>query len=243
MKRQALIIGAPDADIPGVYVDVENYKDFLLSLLGGYWHKSEITVLINPSKPSVQENINILKEADYAMVIFAGHGHQPKRGGPILISLSPNVEIDSSILKYGATKQTLILDCCRVLAEEQIMLKASLESVSHITSLNSNECRKYYDKRISECSNGLVVMYGCDVDETCSESKNEGGHYSSELIQAARYWHETEFVDTQNNYDILSVRKAHELAEVKVKSRSGGRQNPVIEYPRTSPYFPFAVIA
>ena len=47
IRRKVLIISNPGEEnsedySKGVFVDVENYKKFLLSPLGGYWDASEI---------------------------------------------------------------------------------------------------------------------------------------------------------------------------------------------------------
>lgn len=242
MTRRALIIGSPDVSIPGAKKDIENYKNFFLSAMGGLWQQTEIVSLQSPSKQQVIAQIQALKSVDYSVVVFAGHGGHVTVNSPPIVVLQPNVEISSSELRIGAPKHTLILDCCRVL-EREITVDSVLAKAQRFEhELDPVECRKYFDKRISECGNGLVVLYACGFNETAGES-SQGGWYSTTLISAARDWENNSTVDTSKDYRIFSVIQAHDATIPTVRSLSGNRQNPAREQPRTTMYFPFAVIA
>lgn len=244
MSRRALIIGAPDSKIPGVKVDVENYRQFLESPLGGYWHSSKITTLICPSKAELSEAQEELADADYSLVIFAGHGCHSRTDDTTILWLQDEVKIDSVKLRKGADKHTLIIDACRVLSPELLLdSKRAIIAKSELL-LSASECRKYYKKRISDCAKGLVVGFSCKINESSQESAVAGGYYSSPLIGAAHSWmNEKRGADLQRDVFYLSVTDAHDTAAVKVHDLSGGRQNPTSEYPRTTPHFPFAVLA
>lgn len=240
MKRKALIIGNTGRDLPGVEIDMRNYKAFMTTPLGGMWAAMEITLLNNPSENTVTTEINALRQADYSFVVFCGHGAY--QGASTFVQIRPGVKISEDNLKIGAAKHTLILDCCRVVepevATESLMAKA--DKVAPL--LNPSDCRMYFDEKIADCPSGLVVMYACSVNETAGEG-HLGGWYSTSLIDAAKQWHERSHVDTAKSYEILSVTDVHSRAEVSVKRRSGQRQNPVCDYPRTQKRFPFAIIA
>jgi Caspase domain len=242
MNRRALIIGSPDSKIPGAKKDIENYKKFFLSPLGGLWRQAEIVALESPTKSQVTSQINALKSADYSVVVFAGHGGHVSASTPPIVVLQPNVEISSSELRIGAPKHTLILDCCRKLEPQMIVDSALDKAVLRKHALNEEECRKYFDKAINDSGNGLVVLYGCGLNETAGES-SQGGWYSTSLIAAAVNWEADSNVDTSKNYDTLSVIDSHDRSVPKVRSLSGNRQNPAREQPRATKYFPFAVIA
>jgi hypothetical protein len=86
-------------------------------------------------------------------------------------------------------------------------------------------------------------LYGCSVDETAGDDAPTGGYYSSRLVAGAEEWVTNQRnLDTDHKYAILSVVEAHLLATPKVQEVSGNRQNPEIEKPRSSPYFPFAIV-
>jgi hypothetical protein len=242
MNRGALIIGSPDSKIPGAKRDIENYRKFLLSPLGGLWRQTEIVTLESPSKQQVVSQINALKSVEYSVVVFAGHGGHVSASSPPIVVLQPNVEIDSSELRVGAPKHTLILDCCRVLEPESVMDSMLAKSERRKHTLNPEDCRRFFDKAITDSGNGIVVLYACGFNESAGEG-SQGGWYSTSLIAAARDWEEKSDVDTSKNYNTLSVLDAHDRSVSRVRSLSGNRQNPTREQPRATKYFPFAVIA
>jgi hypothetical protein len=63
IKRQEIIFGYPGEIgdkhyCEGVLKDIENYKNFLLSPIGGAWNASEIFPRLNPAKITIMEQIN-----------------------------------------------------------------------------------------------------------------------------------------------------------------------------------------
>jgi len=243
MMRKALLIGTPGIDLPGVAKDLSNYQQFMLSPLGGLWSPSEIVTLQNPSKNEVSEQLATLRSADYSMVIFAGHGSHPKQNGSTFIALQPGVEMNVDTLKVGAPKHTMILDCCRKLERAVLTEDVIAKADSQVLELNPLDCRKYYDQTITQCENGLVILFACEIDETAGESSTTGGHYSSALLNVVKNWRATINIDTSKNYRTLSITKAHNLAVPIVQQKTGNRQNPTSEYPRSTPHFPFGIIA
>jgi len=102
-----------------------------------------------------------------------------------------------------------------------------------------DECRKYYDKRIEECGDALVVMYACSLGEKAGDDDQKGGYYSYNLLTASKEWAEASTLQAES--DILSVVTAHREVERRLEGISGRRQTPHIEKPRTGPYHPFCV--
>jgi hypothetical protein len=109
--------------------------------------------------------------------------------------------------------------------------------------LTRDECRKYFNRAVSECPSGLVVLHSCAVDETAGDDSGRGGYYSYSLIEVAEDWLESNSTDLSKQYAALRMPRAHEQAKVVVQRLSGNRQNPQIEKPRSEPYFPFAIVA
>lgn len=247
MTRKAIIIASPltakkESYLAGVEVDKANYKRFLCSPLGGFWYDTEITILTNPSSSAVTNAMSSISSTDYALIVFCGHGNV--QNGSTFIKINDSEMINSNLLRVGASKQTLILDCCREV--QPIALMDSLEARASIVTkaeLNSQECRKYYDKAISDSKSGLIVLHGCALNEYCGEDASKGGYYSSSLVKAARDWHGDSQDNTASTYGIFTVPTAHDNAAILVKGLSGKRQNPDIEQPRTLSTLPFAVIA
>ncbi len=248
MKFQALIIGNPgergeQSYCEGVEKDLEAYPTFLRSALGGTWRADEIKVLARPSVPDARAAIEDLKRADYSLGIFCGHGYIDAQSRSTMLILKRGQEINSAELFRGASKQSVILDCCRVVTPRIALDEAMKKALIAKAALDPAECRKYYEKTLDTCPDGLVVMFACDKNETASDDASAGGLYSSSLIAGVREWSGSFAINTQANYRTFSVVQAHGNAKERVERLSGGRQNPNIQKPRSEPYFPFGIVA
>lgn len=247
--RRALIIGAPDEKIPGVNVDVKNLLAYLKSPIGGFWYDSEIKSLVSSSASTVRNEISLLKQKDYSLIFFAGHGYHSEPRNRTIVHLNSRETMDSVELRSGATKHTLILDCCRKREDDRRLLKAAMEAMTFDSANrqkpDSAQCRLYFDKTIEQCDIGIVVMNSCAINETAGESEKEGGYYTSSLIDSANEWAETKLrsMDLTKQYARFSTQECHAKALENVRALSGGRQNPLFESPRTENKFPFAVVA
>jgi hypothetical protein len=248
LNRKALIIsnpGEPGAEnyCAGVLKDVVNYQSFLTSPIGGLWYSSEISSLNRPSAAEVRSKVTELASSDYALVVFCGHGWHSTGVGSTCIVLRQGQEIDSTELRVASRSQTLVLDCCRKKGPWIPTVRALDERLAKaLPRINPDDCRRYYDKRLEECDGGLVVMYACSIGEFANDDSEKGGLYSFNLLNGSKGWARNSTVDTSSKGDILSVVGAHEQAAALIRE-SGGRQVPQIEKPRTSPYFPFCIVA
>ena len=248
-SRKALIIGSPDEKIPGVNVDIKELKDYLKSAIGGFWYENEITTLISPSANSIRSQLNLLKLNDYSLVFFGGHGFHSIDRNRTILHINAHETFDSLELRAGAQKHSLILDCCRKAERERLIAKATMEGYTFDSAsrqqLDPAQCRQYFDKAISECDSGLVVMNACSIHETAGESETEGGYYTSSLIDAGNEWARNKLssIDLAKSYATSSTQDCHEAAATRVKLLSGGRQTPSFESPRADKKFPFAVVA
>lgn len=240
MTRKALIISNPGEKgdenyCEGVNVDVQNYKNFLMSAEGGWWYESEIVCLEKPTPELLNKWLQQMKNIEYTIIVFCGHGYSYEND--TIIELNKDCGYNSNSLKNGANKRIIILDCCRVvsnyLMHEKIYEYASAIKKSVIDSISA---RLYYDELIQKCSKGVVVAYSCDMDETAGDDSKNGGYYSYSLLQAARGFAEKSIYKSHES--IVSV---HNKAAESTKFKSGGTQNPQIEKPRSLPYFPFVV--
>ena len=249
VSRKALIISSPGQAgtkgyLPGVEKDVPLYTSYLQSPLGGAWTTGEISILKSPSSAQVQAAVKALGSADYSMVVFSGHGYYSANRSSTIIELTPGVDIDSLELIQGTTKRTVILDCCRVVHAELVLEKMMRKSLAMADSIpDAAQARFYYDKQISECPSGLVRLFGCSLNETAGDDAQLGGVYSHSLISSAEEWAKSGGKNTSTNYYIFDVGDANESAAARVERLTGGTQHPTIQKPRSSPYFPFAVVA
>ena len=238
VTRKALIIGAPDQNIPGVHIDCRNLINYLKSPTGGYWSEKEVTGLISPSLAEVQGKIDLLKDVDYAFVFFAGHGYYSNEKETTVLKVNTREVLLSDTLRLGSTKQTVILDCCRERESEPKLRETIVNKARVAKTLDSGRCRALFDEMISDASNGLVVMNGCAIGQTAGESAENGGYYTSSLLMAAQSWAASQISDAG-----YTTQECHEHAAVTVVRVSGERQTPSYESPRGSYKFPFGVVA
>lgn len=248
MKRQALIIANPGETgarnyCEGVNKDCNNYPTFLTEPFGGAWYTSEIEVLRRPSVSELRVALGKLKSADYGLVVFAGHAEYVASRRTTVLELRKGEEIDSMELRAGASKQTVILDCCRLIAPETRRTFAFTEALAKRASLGADACRRQYENRITKCPPGLAVLWGCSIGQTAGDDPTRGGYYSFSLLEEAENWAKNSNVDVSTHFAILDVVVAHDLAAKGVQGVSGGRQTATMEKPRSDPYFPFAIVA
>lgn len=238
LVRRALVIGCPDKDIPGVRVDMLSYPTFFRSAAGGGWFSSEITVLESPTEAKLKSEVQKLREADYSIVVFAGHGRYSPAKSTGMLTLSPGVEIDEFEIKLGAPRRTVIIDACRVLPRRIILdeARASMEKYARVQDIQAS--RRIFDSHMTRCSEGIAMMYGCAIGEAASEEAEKGGFYSAALLAEGKRWGES---SSSTPGGVLTVSEAHEGAERWVQRSTGLAQNPHGVFPRSVPRFPFAV--
>lgn len=250
MKRKALIIGTPgdgvhSKKLPGVDVDLANYRRYLMSPLGGAWAQEEIVVLQSPSANHLKEQLSELRKADYAFVTFSGHGGYNNVTQSTHIELGPNQLFDSRQMLIGAPRQTVVLDCCRERYTPDLLKylveRASLESYTE--GLDRKRCREMFDAYLKKCLPAVIILNACDINETAGDDPTRGGIYSSSLIESAKVFCKETSLTNIREVAILDVPDAHCRAAAKVQNERDGRQNPTISQPRVSTYFPFAVVA
>ncbi len=240
MKRKALIISNPgeigsENYCEGVKIDVENYKTFLTSPIGGGWNDDEIQCVERPLSIILNLKIQSMRDADYTLIVFCGHGYATD--DDTIIELRKNEEYTVESLKRGAKKRTIILDCCRVI--ENISHSDEIENrytLYESNSLNKDLARLYYDLALSQCLDGIVVTYACDLNETAGDDERFGGIYSYSLLKCAK-----EYSKKSNAEKCTSIVRVHNAAAIMTEHRSGGTQHPKIVKPRSAPYFPFVV--
>ena len=248
LNRKAPLIGNPGEKgrgnfLAGVARDLKNYENYLQSPLGGSWYRQEISVLDNPSRADVRRALIPLRTANYSFVLFSGHGYFSDDNRDTIVCLSGDEELEAVELRRGSGRQTVVLDCCRVV-EKVALAEDSVAKVDRSPrSLDANDCRRYFDQEISKCPVGLVVMHACDVNETAADDSRRGGYYASNLINVAEDWAKSDTTDLSKKYNVLRVPDVHDRAAERVSWLSSGRQNPQIEKPKATSYFPFSIVA
>ncbi len=233
MKRIALIIGSagpPDEYLPGVNVDVEEYKKFLLSPWGGKWYKDEIFPLLDKDISDIRDYIQLVRidEPDFAFVVFTGHGYyDPERKERVF--MVGDGELYESELRGLALWEVLIIDTCAGMEEEIYRKKVMVEGLRKIAAAHI-DYRKIYENAIKECIPQEIILYASSPGEY-SEDTSRGGLFSKTLLEVA-------YNNTQ--FGILSALMAWKLAYEKVRELSGGKQNPdylvTVKYGKKLPF-------
>lgn len=249
MKRKALIIssyGFENTFMSGIKRDLERYADYLKSPLGGLWYSNEIVVLDHATISTITTEISHLNSVDYSFVVFTGHGYIDSINNSTICCLTSSLEINSSALRYGSKRQTLILDCCRQVQEKTLICDNALRNyASKSMKLNYADCRKYFDSELEACPQGLVVLCSCKKNETSEYDPENGGLYTSNLIRNAQRWGDNRQLSlSATQYAVRSIVDVHNDSILHVVSQSGDRQHPEITLlPRSVPYFPFVICA
>lgn len=251
MTRKALIITNPgEANDPehyceDVFIDVANYEQYLRSPLGGAWEPYEIDKVNRPTCTEVRMKIAGLAMTDYTMVIFCGHGYIDGRTGNTILELKQGENLDSLELRTCSKKRTVLLDCCRKVVPMELLEKAELRAAYAFAEpeLNRQACRRTFDEQLTRCSNGIIVGYACSPEQVAGGHPTRGGYYSSSLIGASFSWFEGKKGGWRIFSDQRSIVSIHTDSVPRVARHSGGTQTPIMEKPRSEPYFPFAVVA
>ncbi len=224
MKRKAILIGNTE-NLSGVKIDISSFSRFLKSDTGGGWYDNEITILYNPKKSDLIANVAFWKKQsyDYVVVLFSGHGGQ-QRSDTVLELNADNETINESILRYIASRQLNIYDCCR--AYPQLAMEcATMDSLSY-TEKRASSIRTRYETRIMEAIQQQVLLYSCSVGESSYDTPN-GAVYLSGFLGAANSF--------SSSQSFMLVGVAHQFAKqstVEYCKDKKDKQNPEAYLPK-----------
>lgn len=216
MKKKILLIGNNDG-LPGVKIDLINYRYYFCSSKGGGWNSDEIIEFINPSKLFIELQIAYLKllKLDYLIVIFSGHGGMERE--TVLELNEKGEQINESEFSNIAPKQLTIFDCCRALS------KPVYENVNVVKKLSDGGVmsnRKLYEERINQALPQQIKMYSCAIGEYSNDT-SRGGVYSKNLLYNALLCSD----------HFISIGKVHDLTANSIK-KDYPDQNPELIIPK-----------
>jgi Caspase domain len=256
MKRKAILIESSKVngyrDLPGARVDVENWKNFLQSDLGGLWAASEIVTLSHPYSADVALELKVDSDC-YCFVAFSGHGAE----GVIALN-DAYKEFPITKLKPSVEKATVIIDSCRGISETQnfsfgkkaVVIMANESTGAHV-ALNAlkghatqfasadtiyNRATRAatrsatWEFALKNSVNGIVEMFSCAKGQEADEDPLAGGFYTSLLLQSAENWQKL-----STGGKIHTTKEAHDYAAPLLPPQ----QTP--EYRPSWLAFPFAV--
>lgn len=208
MNKKILLIGNDDG-LPGVKVDLANFKKYFKSNTGGQWNDTEIIEKINPTKAYLITLIDILKSQnlDYIIVIFSGHGGMKRE---TVLELNPEGELFAeSQFNNISKRQVTILDCCRAYSE---FLFESVDEVRMTKTFSAFKgTRERFEKRISESIAQQLKLYSCAENEV-SHDTPKGGAYSKNLIETA-YADDSEFIYFGKTHVIAAAKTTREFED------------------------------
>lgn len=255
MKRKAILIDASNvsgqSDLPGARVDIQNWKNFLTSDLGGAWRTGDIVTLQKPTSAALDRELNVDYDC-YCFVAFSGHGCN---GSVVLNEFLDTFSVAK--LRPRSERGTLVVDACRGIEGAR-----SYTFAEKITAVNESSERKVimnsqggrataFEVYGSEAyrvlvlanhrsawesafdsSTGIVDMLACSPGQAANEDPNAGGYYTSLLMQSADIWQ-----SSASNATVHTTKEAHDYAARILPPQ----QRP--EYRPAWLAFPFAVKA
>ncbi len=191
ITRQAILIGAPSVkpELPGVTVDINDIKRFLLSNKGGDWREDEIVILSDPSSATVYSQIESAKYKDYVFITCSGHGeHRVGKGlNDTVMYVKENETVSIDRINPKNKRHLVIVDVCRniVKIEKMEEVRAVFESFMAKASIPFIDYRKIFDDAVMANSEGRIVTYSCDLNQSAGDD-GHGGVFTQELLSAPK---------------------------------------------------------
>ena len=185
MKRIALLIGNSDG-LPGVNLDIANWKKFLMSDKGGLWYENEIRILMNPEKIALLSCIKAIKDSkpDFAIIVFSGHGAYRRSMSTVLEINKQGEKIDENNLIGIAPRQISVFDCCREVLSEKLLEWQNPVQIFAEGGVMQLNIRPYYDNRMMEAMPQQICLYACSVGESVMDTVR-GGIYTDKLLRCS----------------------------------------------------------
>jgi hypothetical protein len=248
LSRIAFIIGDGHSGgdpLPGVAVDHKSWRRFLRSDGGGAWRSDEIVDIDTISAIELEGALSTGGAiADYALVVFSGHGVFGKENGRTYCCINSRETVADLELVTGAKKQLTIVASCRRVTSFTPLRKSGhtvLGAVEEDTFAKRyrKACRDAYDTQIAEADGGLSLAYACSRNETASDT-SAGDLFLSSLIDTATAW-----VDETKGHRKL-VHKWLSIADAFDATKRGMAamrfpQHPIRYLGKRQGHFPFAV--
>ena len=241
ISRQAILIGAPSVKpaLPGVTKDVNEIKNFLKSQKGGVWREDEIIILLDKPRDAVIKCVESAKLKDYVFITCSGHGeHQiGKNIDETVMCLNEHETISINSINPQNKRHLVIVDVCRTIVKIQesseVLSKASV--MDSAIRKNDVDYRKRFDDAVMASSEGRIVAYSCDINQTAGDD-GTGGYFTQELLKSPKY------ISQQSvSNGIVDISKAFDIAKAATYKKNAP-QSPIFNAGRRRDFFPFAII-
>ncbi len=240
MKRKAIIIASPlnkgqRGYLPGVEMDVYNYKTFLTSPVGGSWLPNEIQVLYNPSSAYITQAVNSAK-ADYVITAYSGHGGTDSKTGKEFLQINGSEAVWlTHLAAHGSKRQLALIDACSTVMDSGLSGFTGPEPISFTSHLTSEKARRLFDSRVSTSDYGWTIIHSASPGQASIDTA-EGGYFSRSLLQSVSNWGKKYEANS-----ILPVPVAYHHSYYYLKNILKAEQTPRIWHSESSPSFPFAL--
>ena len=221
--------------LKGVSLDLQNYKDFLMSPNGGGWYENEITVLQDRSLLDIKFALLLRKREfnDIVFTVFSGHGdYDDIENYCRRFEVSKNETILEKDLLGLSKKQILICDACSGLRSKEIT--TDTKNIINSSSIHENEylvkkAREKYERLCLSCPEQTLRFYAAEVG-TFAEDTSKGGRYSNALLDTLKY------IPTETN-----IFQAHNIAAKRVRQESMEQQRPDYSVPKIHDFLPGSI--
>lgn len=233
MKKSVLIIkgfSKTDIELINDRKIIQLYNDFFCSNAGGAFDfDTEISVLEEP-EIEILQNLNILNELDYLIVILIGHG--ANKGGTQIFQLQEDTFIQPGQIQFECKKQLHILETCRNVIDFELDIKRLNRLIPKYAyggivkrPLTREQSRKKFESAIAETENGTLYLFAASIDESAY-----GYLFLKLMIDIAIYIHE------YYRESIVNTSKVFELAKKQVIELTEGKQNPIMKGENELPF-------
>lgn len=223
VTRRAILIGSSggfrELDyLSGVYIDIENYSNFLKSKAGGQWKENEIIVLRNPTIGELKQTIG-MSSPDYSFVVFTGHGliNSYDKEDKIYL-MDGDLSIQELVTK--SHKQVIIIDAARKI--ENPIINGEPITLNSFASSDGIDTRNLFDESIAVMPNGILLIFSTQINSSSGDDKNLGGYFSYSFIKSGFNWW------SNRNKGILRIDTAIIETEKIIKSFFLTDQKPVM---------------
>lgn len=219
MTRKAILIAGGNDPHIGAEQDVYRFRHFLRSKIGGAWNDDgvEIEWFINPVSQDLVAPFIDAAEADYAFILFSGHGTHPAYSlNPYLTRLAlADSDMRASDLNPRNGKSLIIVDACRAFARMPSTILEFYTEHRRIAGRDASReaYRGMFDDAIASCSPQVTYLFSCSLDQYSYGNPTHGGLYSHTLISTAIDWEAA-----QNSPDtFLPIHNLHNWTRQRVR--------------------------
>lgn len=245
MNRRAVLIAVGKAqgekEIPGAYRDLNVTSQFLDAIGGGAWDAAEKQLLTDANREQVLGSIRWASQADYSVVLFAGHGCEqyievtPGHRVPMThMVCADGLMVSRTEITPRTPRRLVLLDCCRGLPPKEPLEEAAksvlkLAREAYRPRLPREQARKLYEAAILRGEEGSIYVNGCKLNGSASDKYS----FTSVLVATAKVW-------AEGSCGIGTTDKLFDAAK-EAHARLEPDQCPELDGGRRRGWFPLAV--